>query len=145
MNAAQMGYYHERNFTISGFWYGRGNVEFSPTSYVRFNLNYLYIGDTNKGTPGNYSATSVNPFTKAQTGAKGVNVPLGARQNENLDYVGSEINLITTFNIYKNFVYYVGIYYFLPGKMYDRVDSTGNVVQKAEDSYGANTMLKYAF
>ena len=145
MNAAQMGYYHERNFAISGFWYGRGNVEFSPTSYVRFNLNYLYIGDTNKGTPGSYSVTSVNPFSKAQTGAKGVNSPIGSRQNENLDYVGSEINLITTFNIYKNFVYNVGIYYFLPGKMFDRVDSTGNVVQKAEDSYGLNSMLKYAF
>ena len=31
MNAAQMGYYHNRQLDFSGMWYGRANFEYSPT------------------------------------------------------------------------------------------------------------------
>jgi hypothetical protein len=140
MNAAQMGYYHERNFGFAGLWYGRANFEYSPTAWVRFNFNYLYIGDNTKGTSG----TGVSAFTKV-SGTKTINGVVGARQNEDLKYVGSEINLITTLNIYKNFAYNIGIYYFLPGKMYDRVDTAGNTIKTADESYGINTKLIYAF
>jgi len=140
MNAAQIGYYHMRNNAFQGFWYGRFNFEYSPTTWVRMILNYLYIGDSVTGDPG----TGVSAFTKV-SGTKQVNGPIGSRQDKDKSYVGSEINLITTFNIYKNFVYNVGIYYFLPSDMYDKVDAAGNVLQKAENSYGINTKMMYAF
>jgi hypothetical protein len=141
MNAAQMGYYHERNLGFMGLWYGRANFEYSPTAWVRMNLNYLYIGDNNKGDAG----TGISAFTKV-SGTKQINGVLGARQNEDLKYVGQEINLITTFNIYKNFTYNVGIYYFLPGTMYDRLNTAGTAtVQSADNSYGINTKMVYAF
>jgi len=53
--------------------------------------------------------------------------------------VGHEINLITTFNIYKNFVYNVGIYYFIPGDVYD------TPTKGADASWGLNSKLNYAF
>ena len=134
MNAAQIGYYHERNLAFMGMWYGRANFEYSPAAWVRLNFNYLYIGDTTKGTPG----TGVSAFTKV-SGTKVVNSPIGARTDKNEDFVGHEINLITTFNIYKNFVYNVGIYYFLPGDVYDQANKS------ADNSYGINTKLNYAF
>jgi hypothetical protein len=140
MNAAQMGYYHERNLAFMGLWYGRANFEYSPTAWVRMNLNYLYIGDSVKGTAG----TGISAFTKV-SGTKQINGPLGTRQDTDKSYVGSEINLITTFNIYKNFVYNVGIYYFLPSDMYDKVDSRGTKLQSADNSYGINSKLNYAF
>jgi hypothetical protein len=124
MNAAQMGYYHNTVLDFAGMWYGRANFEFSPLAWLRFNLNYLYIGDNTKGTPGP---------------GKVVNSPLGARTDKDEKDVGQEINLITTFNIYKNFVYNVGIYYFIPGAVFD------TATKSADESYGLNSKLIYAF
>jgi hypothetical protein len=139
MNAAQLGYYHERNLAFMGMWYGRANFEYSPLAWLRLNLNYLYIGDTSKGTPGSYSASELNPFTKAASGVKQVNSPIASRQDEDKSDVGQEINLITTLNIYKNFDYYIGLAVFLPGSMYD------TPTKSADTTYAINTKLIYAF
>jgi hypothetical protein len=139
MNAAQMGYYHNRQGAYAGFWYGRANVEYSPLTWVRMNLNFLYIGDTDKGTPGN----GISPTTRLY-GLKTVNTPVGARQDVDKSYVGSELNLITTLRIYQNFDYNIGLYGFFPSDMFDQVQSNGQV-SKAQTSYGLNTKLVYAF
>lgn len=134
MNAAQIGYYHERNLAFMGLWYARANFEYSPMPWLRFNLNYLYIGDNNSGTPG----SGVSPFTKVSA-TKQVNAPIGSRQDKDEDYVGSELNLITTFKIYKNFDYNVGLAAFFPGKMYD------TPTNKADTTWAVNSKIVYAF
>jgi hypothetical protein len=134
MNAAQMGYYHNQQIDFSGLWYGRAAFEYSPTPWMRMILNYLYIGDTSEGTPGNFTPK----FAAAPT-TKIVNSPKGARQDKDEDSVGQEINLITTLNIYKNFVYNIGLYYFVAGDVFD------SPTTDAKPSYGANTKLVYAF
>jgi len=134
MNASQMGYYHNRNIEFSGQWYGRANFEYSPTPWVRFNLNYLYIGDSSKGNPGTItSRVTGGPVTKI------VNSPMGTYQGKDEDYLGQEINLITTFNIYKGFVYNIGIAAFLPGDAYKFPN------QSVDTAYAVNSKLVYAF
>jgi len=129
MNAGQFGYWHNREIFFEGMWYGRANFEFSPRANIRFNLNYLYIGDTSKGTPG---------------AGKSVNSPLGARQDKDEDFIGHEINLITTIAIYKNIIYNIGLGYFIPGSIYDK-PATTTPAKSAENTYGINTNLKYVF
>jgi hypothetical protein len=133
MNAAQMGYYHNHDIDFSGMWYGRANVEYSPLAWLRMNLNYLYIGDTSSGSTG----TTTYPI--GSVGPKIVNSPVGSRQDADKNDVGQEINLITTLTIYKNFVYNIGLYYFIPGSVFDLNG------KDAENSYGINTKLVYAF
>jgi hypothetical protein len=134
MNAAQMGYYHNRNIEFSGMWYGRANFEYSPTSWLRFNLNYLYIGDTSSGSPGTITARiSGLPTTKI------VNSPIGTTQTKDEDYLGQEINLITTINIYKGFVYNIGIAAFLPGDAYKLPNGS------VDPCFAVNSKLVYAF
>jgi hypothetical protein len=139
MNAAQMGYYHMRNNEFTGFWYGRANVEYSPLTWLRLNLNYLYIGDTNSGSPG----IGISPFNRLAT-TKLVNSPVGARTDSDKNYVGSELNLINTLTIYKNFQWNIGLYGFWPSDMFDRYSGTTKI-QSAEFSYGCNTKMVYAF
>ena len=134
MNAAQMGYYHNRNIEFSGQWYGRANFEYSPTSWVRFNLNYLYIGDTSEGTPG-----TTTYRISGLPGTKIVNSPMGTTQTKDEDYLGQEINLITTFNIYKGFAYNVGIAAFLPGDAYKLTNGS------VDPAWAVNSKLVYAF
>ena len=134
MNAAQMGYYHNRNIEFSGQWYGRANFEYSPTSWVRFNLNYLYIGDTSEGTPG-----TTTYRISGLPGTKIVNSPMGTTQAKDEDYLGQEINLITTFNIYKGFAYNVGIAAFLPGDAYKLTNGS------VDPAWAVNSKLVYAF
>ncbi len=147
MNTAQLGYYHERNFSILGFAYLRGNVEYSPLTWLRLNANYLYIMNTNTGPTapaGSATSTVISPFTRLATAAQ-VNSPIGARQDQSKTYVGQELNLITTLRIYQNFDYNVGVYVFFPGAMFDRLNSDGTVFAGASPSYGVNTKLVYAF
>ncbi len=148
MNAAQMGYYHERNFSPEGFAYARGNIEYSPLTWIRTNLNYLYIWNTSTGpnaAPGTSAgATVISPFTRYAQAAQ-PNSPIGARQDKQYNYVGQEVNLITTFRIYNNFDYNVGLYVFFPGQMFDRLNSDGSTNTAASTSYGVNTKLIYAF
>jgi hypothetical protein len=134
MNAAQMGYYHNNQIDFSGMWYGRGAFEFSPTAWVRMIFNYLYVGDTSKGTPGN----QISKISNASQ-VKVVNSPKGSQQTADKSFIGHELNLITTFNIYKNFVYNVGVYYFIAGDVWD------TTTKNADNSYGINTKLNYAF
>ncbi len=144
MNAAQIGYYHERNFSITGFSYARANFEYSPLTWLRMNFNYLYIRDNQGGSPG----TGINALTRL-AGTKTVNIPVGARQDKDLNFVGHELNVITTFRIYQNFDYNVGLALFLPGTMYDRVaptaDGGNQVIQGAQAAWAINTKLIYAF
>jgi hypothetical protein len=77
-----------------GTWYGDVNVEYSPTAWLRLIANYMYIGDTAKGTP-------------------------GARQDKDEDYVGSEINLTAQFRVYKSTQFIIGGGYFFPGDVFD--------------------------
>ncbi|MCX5914395.1 MAG: hypothetical protein NTV04_20990, partial [Deltaproteobacteria bacterium] len=134
MNASQMGYYHNRNIEFSGMWYGRANFEYSPTPWVRFNLNYLYIGDTSSGNPGTIvSRISGLPQTKI------VNSAVGATQARDEDALGQEINLITTLNIYKGFVYNIGIACFLPGDAYKLTNGS------VDPAWAINSKLVYAF
>jgi len=123
----QFGYWNGIGYVFEGMWYGRANFEFSPAKWVRFNLNYLYIGDTSKGSPSRASAA--NP----------INSPLLARTDKDEDFIGHEINLITTLVIYKNFVYYIGLGYFIPGPVYD------TPTKSAEACYGMTTNLRYVF
>jgi len=152
MNAAQMGYYHQANLAFMGMWYGRANFEYSPTAWVRFNLNYLYIGDNTKGTPGVYTD---GPLAGRQ---KIVNSPgtysnssdprtfnSAATQNVDKKTVGQEINLITSLNIYQGFVYHIGLAVFLPGDVYDVYDTAGNKTRSADTAYAINSKLVYAF
>jgi hypothetical protein len=129
-NGAQLGYYHERNLPFSGMWYGRANFEYSPFSWVRFNLNYLYIEDNAKGTPGP---------------GKTVNSPMGSRQDKDARKVGQEFNLITTFNIHKGLQYHVGLAMFLPGEIYNVAPGPGIQGKNAETAYAVNSKLVYAF
>lgn len=123
MNAGDIGYYHHKNLAFMGMGYGRVQVDFSPLEWLRLNFNYLYIIDTSKGTDG-----------KA-----GINSPAGSRTDKDEDTIGQEINLITTFKIYKNFVYNLGIAYFLPGDVYDTATlSAGN-------AWAVNSKLNFAF
>ena len=146
MNAAQIGYYYQRNTAASGFYYARANVEFSPLTWLRMNLNYLYIGDTSSGNTGPGAAQlAISPATRTVT-QKLVNSPIGARQDVDKSFVGQELNLITTLRIYQNFDYNIGAYVFFPSDMFDRVDNiTGRVIAGATTSYGVNTKLIYAF
>jgi hypothetical protein len=134
MNAAQMGYYHNMQIDFSGMWYGRAAFEYSPTAWLRFILNYLYIADTSKGNPGTFTDK-----VSGTSRTKVVNSPKGARQDKDEDFIGHEINLITTVNIYKNFVYNIGLYYFIAGDVWD------TATKNADDSYGINTKLVYSF
>jgi hypothetical protein len=130
MNAGQLGYYHNLEWNFAGMYYGRANFEFSPRANLRFNLNYLYIGDTSKGTPGP---------------GKMVNSPMGARQDKDEDFIGHEINLITTLAIYKNLVYNIGLAYFIPGSIYDKPVTSTGPAKSAEGCYGFNTNLRFVF
>ncbi len=132
----QFGYYNGIGYLFEGMWYGRANFEFALARWVRFNLNYLYIGDTSKG-----SQVFVGGFPTRQ-----VNSPFGATQFKDEDFIGHEINLITTLVLGKKFVYYIGLGYFIPGSMYDAYDPvTRNKTKSAEACYGINTNLRYVF
>jgi len=134
MNASQMGYYHNRQLDFSGMWYARANFEYSPTPWVRFNLNYLYIGDTSSGQAGTITSKISGPGA-----TKIVNSERGAYQGADRDTVGQEINLITTFNIYPGFQWNVGIAAFLPGDVYEFPN------RAIDTAWAFNSKLVYAF
>jgi hypothetical protein len=134
MNASQIGYYHNRQLDFSGMWYGRANFEYSPAAWVRFNLNYLYIGDTSSGQAGTITSKISGPGA-----TKIVNSQRGSYQGQDRDSVGQEINLITTFNIYQNFVWNVGIAAFLPGDVYEFPN------RAIDTAWAFNSKLQYAF
>jgi hypothetical protein len=118
-----LGYYHEKQLNWMGTWYGNVNFEYSPTAWARMILNYLYIGDTATGA----------------AGSAGINTPTGSRTDEDKDFVGHEINLITSLSIYKGFVYNIGLAYFMPGDVFDSASAS------AKNAYAVHSKLNYAF
>jgi len=128
MNSPEIGYQHNKQSSFGGFWYGRATFEYSPTKWVLFNFNYLYIGDTSTGSA---------------SGTK--NSPTGATQVVDKDFVGQEINLITYINIYKGLGYNIGLATFIPGDVYDTYNASGAKTRSAETAYAINTRLRYDF
>jgi hypothetical protein len=124
MNFSQFGNQHQKQSDFGGMYYGRLNAQYSPLPWLNLSPNYLYIGDTSKGTPG---------------AGKVVNSPTGARQDLDKDFIGHEINLITTLRIYQNFTYNIGLGYFLPGDIYD------SATKSADNAWAINTGMQLAF
>jgi len=133
-NWGDLGYQNYKNYNPAGMWYVRPAIRYSPTKWVSMILNYLYIGDTSSGSAGTfYQKVTGTTVTKT------INSGVGARQDTDKNYIGSELNLITTFNIYQNFQYIIGVGIFLPGDVYDQPN------KDADSAWGLNTKLIYAF
>jgi hypothetical protein len=124
MNFSQFGNQHQKQGLFGGMYYGRLNGIFSPMPWIQLSGNYLYIGDTSKGTPG---------------AGKVVNSPTGARTDKDEKFIGHEINLITTLKIYQNFTYNIGLGYFIPGGVYD------TATKNADNAWAVNTGMQLAF
>jgi hypothetical protein len=124
MNFSQFGNQHQKQGDFGGMYYGRLNGIYSPMPWIQLSGNYLYIGDTSKGSPG---------------AGKVVNSPTGARQDKDEDFIGHEINLITTLKIYQNFTYNIGLAYFIPGAVYD------SATKSADKAWAVNTGMQLAF
>jgi len=130
MNFSTFGNQHQRQGDFGGMYYGRLNAIYSPLPWLQLSPNYLYIGDTSKGTA---------------NGSKSVNTPTGAQQWKDEDFIGHEINLITTLKIYQNFTYNIGLAYFIPGGVYDYYSSTGTKIRGGENAWAVNTGMQLAF
>jgi hypothetical protein len=131
MNFAEFANQHQKNYDIGGFYYGRLAFEYAPTTWLNLILNYLYIGDTSKGT-----ASLAAP--KA-----GVNSGFGARTDSDEDFQGHEINVIANLKIYEPLMLNIGAGVFIPGKVYDlpNTATTGD----AGTAYMGVAKLVYAF
>ena len=131
MNFAEFANQHQKNYDIGGFYYGRLAFEYAPTTWLNLILNYLYIGDTSKGT-----ASLAAP--KA-----GVNSGFGARTDSDEDFQGHEINVIANLKIYEPLMLNLGVGAFIPGKVYDQPNTptTGD----AGTAYTGVAKLVYAF
>ncbi|MDO8955416.1 MAG: hypothetical protein Q7W38_01005 [Deltaproteobacteria bacterium] len=127
MAFSQFGNQHQKQSDFGGMYYGRLNAQYSPLPWLNLSPNYLYIGDTSKGNPANV-ATGGN-----------INSPTGARQDVDKDFIGHEINVITTLKIYPNFTYNIGLGYFLPGDIYD------SATKSAKNAWAVNTGMQLAF
>ncbi|MBM4333134.1 MAG: hypothetical protein FJ117_18270 [Deltaproteobacteria bacterium] len=132
MAFGEFGNQHNIQGDIGGFYYLLLNGKYSPTPWVRFSANYLYIGDTSSGTPG----TGIDAATQV-SGTKRPNSV--GRTDADKSFVGHEINLITKFRIQPNFTYNIGIAYFIPGDVYDHPS------RSAEAAFAVNTGMQLAF
>jgi hypothetical protein len=117
-------YYWGKQLDFTGTWYGRANVEYNPVAWVNLNFNYLYIGDTNKGTP---------------TGTAVINSPAYSRLDKDEKFIGHELNVIGKIKIYDSLTYCLGFGYFIPGDVYDTSSKS------AEDAWSFLTRLVYTF
>ncbi len=137
MNFSQFGNQHQKQgvfgySNFGGMYYGRLNAQYSPLPWLNLSGNYLYIGDTSKGA----------------AGLAGINSPTGARTDKDCDFIGHEINLITTLKIYQNFTYNIGLGYFLPGDVYEAYfdsKATKWVPKSADNAWAVNTGMQLAF
>jgi hypothetical protein len=123
-------YYNMKYLMTTGMYYGRANIEYNPVPWVNLNFNYLYYGDTAKGTPG---------------ALKQVNSPTGAQQNKDEDYIGSELNVIARIKIYEPLYYNIGLGYFIPGAVYDHYNALGQKDRSPDNAWSFLTCLRYAF
>ena len=122
MNFSTFGNQHQKQSDFGGMYYGRLNGIYSPMPWLQLSGNYLYIGDTSKGTVGRSGINSV-----------------GGRTDKDCDFIGHEINLITTLKIYQNLTYNIGLGYFLPGEVYD------TATKSADNAWAINTGMQLAF
>ena len=129
-------YYGYRQNSVGGHWFGRAQADYSPLAWLNLKLNYLYIGDTSKGS------AATNPLTGATN-----NAPYLARTDADKKEIGQEINLIGTLKIYQNLTYMVGFGYFITGDVFKGAVPgarlTGN--NPADNAWNLLTNLKYAF
>ena len=123
-------YWNFKYLYTTGIYYGRLNVEYNPLAWFNLNFNYLYFGDTAKGTPG---------------AGKQVNSPTGAQQNKDEDYIGSEINAIAKIKIYEGLYYNLGLGYFIPGAVYDHYNAAGAKDRSPDSAWSFITCLRYFF
>jgi hypothetical protein len=128
-------YYGYRQNTVGGLWFGRVNAEYSPLAWLKLGVNYLYIGDTSKGSLAVQSATGVAN-----------NTPYLSRVDADKDNVGQEINLIATLKIYNNLTYMMGFGYFITGDLFEGSIPGGRLANSPGDNaWNILTNLKYAF
>jgi len=129
MNFGEFANQHMKNLDQFGYWYGRAAFEYAPTPWLNLIANYLYIGDTSKGTPGP---------------GRVVNTGFGARQDVDEDFVGHEINVIANVKIYEALLLNLGVAAFLPGDVFDLpvTATTGNASNTA---WMGAMKLVYAF
>jgi hypothetical protein len=126
-------YYGFKNLNPGGLWFARANVEYSPLTWLKLGVNYLYIGDNSKGDTASNSATGAT-----------WNAANGSRTDEDKSEVGQEVNLIATLKIYQNITYMVGFGYFFTGDMYKgTVYGTAN--SPGDNAWNLMTNLKYVF
>lgn len=127
MNADFM-YYAGKQLNPVGMYYLRANFEYNPVPWVNLNFNYIYLGDTSKGT-GGAGIVNGDPAGSAAN----------MRQDKDEDYVGSELNVIAKIKIYESLYYNIGFAYFMAGDVYDASNKS------ADDAYSLLTCLRYFF
>ena len=132
MNADFM-YYAGKLLYTNGMYYGRANLEYNPVAWLNLNFNYLYFGDTSKGTPGAGKAVNL------------IGSPAEAQQTKDEDYIGSELSAIAKIKIYEGLYYNLGFGYFLPGPVFDHYDATGNKDRSPDGAWSFLTCLRYFF
>jgi hypothetical protein len=123
-------YWNFKYLYTTGIYYGRANVEYNPLAWLNLNFNYLYFGDTAKGTRG---------------AGKQINSPTGAQQTKDEDYIGSELNVIAKIKIYEGLYYNLGLGYFLPGPVYDHYNTAGAKDRSPDNAWSFVTCLRYFF
>lgn len=131
MNFSQLGGGHNLTNTnyatvvsIGGFWYARANVQYAPVNWLNLSFNYLYLNDTSKGTVAGSGTNRWNSI---------------GRTDSDKTFIGHELNLISTFKIYQNFTWNVGLATLIPGEIFD------NPGRDAKTMYGVNTGMQLAF
>jgi len=109
---------------IGGYWYARLNAQYAPVNWLNLSFNYLYLNDTSTG---NVVGSGANRWNSI------------GRQDLDKDFIGHEINLISTLKIYQNFTWNIGLGVLLPGEIFD------NPSRGAETMFGVNTGMQLAF
>jgi hypothetical protein len=130
MYNADFMYYNFKYLYTTGMYFGRANIEYNPVAWLNLNFNYLYFGDTSKGTAG---------------AGKVINSPTGAQQAKDEDYIGSELNAIAKIKIYEPLYYNLGFGYFIPGAVYDHYNTAGAKDRSPDNAWSFVTCLRYFF
>jgi hypothetical protein len=117
---SELTYYGMHQLSPSGHMFLRGNTEYNPFAWLNLNFNYVYIQNSANKSVAHISGNG------------------GATQIDKTN-IGSEINGIAKIAIYKDFGYYVGFGYFLPGDVFD------TPAKKADTGWSLITKLVYAF
>lgn len=126
------GYIGNHEWSFSGHYLAHAGFEYSPTPWAEFIASYCWIGDTSSGATGTHIDKATGLSVANQINSVG-------RQDRDESYVGSELSLIGSFKIYKNFTYTAGFGYFLAGPVFD------SPTKDADDGWAVLSKLLYAF